>query len=270
VGNSYLFATGVDRLYMQSTVKEGRRCGDEVRQESLLFFSSLEDRVLDEHPLRTIRGLVEMSPLFDRLYAEKGGPSIPPECLLRASLLQRLYATPSELRIYGHLEYNLPFRWFVGLPLSEPTWDHSAFSGNRGWVLALEIYSAFFTAVRDRVDAKKLLSRVHFSCDGTLIEAAASMKSLRPVDEEPSTHDRDTPAGQKGRNPNVNFRGRRRTNDTHTPQTGHDGCLKRMGGLSKLLHRGLEKVAAVFTPTCRCYNLVRLSTLMAEPALATG
>lgn len=138
--------------------------GDEERQEGIILFSSLEDRVPMDHPLRRIRQLVdhalrEMSPLFDELYAAAGRPSIPPEYLLRATLLQKLYAIPSERKLCEHLEYNLLFRWFVGLPFFEPAWDHSTFSKNRDRVLTFEIFAAFFEAIRKQAESRRLLSR---------------------------------------------------------------------------------------------------------------
>jgi transposase len=385
---------------LQIRAKGSGMRGDEEQQESLIVFSSLEDRVPADHPLRTIRRLVdtalrEMSPLFDELCGVKGRHSIPPEYLLRACLLQKLYGIPSERKLCEHLEYNLLFRWFVGLPFSEPAWDHSTFSKNRERILTFEIFAAFFEAVRRQAESRRLLSKEHFSVDGTLIEAAASIKSFRPKSEAGTQkrrgHDSGgNPLAGAGRNPDQNFRGERRSNETHesttdpdarlarikgkeaklsyrghllienrngliadctltqatgkaeteaalalltrersrqgkrpmtvgadrgyhtrdfvkearalkvTPHvakksrynaidgrtTSHDGYrvsqrrrklveepfgwMKDRGGIRKLLHRGLDKVAAVFTLSCACYNLVRLRTLMAEPALGWG
>jgi transposase len=171
--------------------------GDEERQESIILFSSLEDRIPADHPLRDIRRVVDralkdLSPLFDGLYHQRGRESIPPEYLLRAQLIQHLYAIPSERRLCEQLEYNLLLRWFVGLPLSEPVWHPTSFTKNRDRVLTSQVAEAFFAAVRAQAEAGKLLSREHFSCDGTLIEAAASLKSFRPCDE---AHDDSGPAG---------------------------------------------------------------------------
>ncbi len=376
--------------------------GDEERQEAVFVFDSLEDRVPADHPLRRIRRLTDtalrdLDPLFEELYAETGRPSIPPECLLRAALLQKLYGIPSERKLCEHLEFNLLFRWFVGLPFSEAAWDHSTFSRNRERVLTPEVFTAFFTAVRKQAEARRLLSKEHFSVDGTLIEAAASIKSFRPKEEaeRPKKHGHghggSTPGNPRtGRNQDVNFRGERRSNDTHASTTDPDarlakikgkeaklsyrghilvenrngliadceltqatgtaepeaaatmlgrertrrgkgkmtvgadrgyntrgfvgaaravkvtphvakkqrhnaidgrttrhqgyeisqrrrkvveepfGWMKNVGGLRKLLHRGTRKVSAVFTLACAAFNLVRMSTLMAKPALETG
>ena len=217
--------------------------GDEERQESIILFSSLEDRIPCDHPLREIRRVVDralkdLSPLFDGLYHERGRESIPPEYLLRAQLIQHLYAIGSERRLCEELEYNLLLRWFVGLPLSEPVWHPTSFTKNRNRVLTSEVAEAFFAAVRTQASAKKLLSREHFSCDGTLIEAAASLKSFRPTGE--ADHEDSSPgAPPAGRNPDVDFRGEHRTNDTHRSTTDPDARLAKIKGKeAKLSYRG--------------------------------
>ena len=363
--------------------------GDEQRQGGFVVLTSLEDRVPADHPLRAIRAMVDaalgqMSPELEALYARRGRPSIAPECLLRAQLAQILYAIPSERRLCEHLEYNLLLRWFVGVPLDEPVFHVTSFTKNRKRLLTSEVAEAFFAAIRAQAEAHKLLSREHFSVDGTLLEAAAALKSLRPLevdeDEEPPT-----PGG--GRNRSVDFHGERRGNTTHRSTTdpearlarkgrgkeaklcyaghtltenrnglivecelteasgtaereaglrllgkqrrreggrmsvgadkGYDtadfvagvrklkvtphvarkkrgsaidgrttrhagyavsqrrrelceepfGWMKTVGGLRKLRHRGKAKVAAMFAFACAAYNLVRLRTLLAEPAL---
>jgi transposase len=363
--------------------------GDEELQVGFIVMTSLEDVVPDDHPLRAIRSMVdaalaEMSPELEALYASGGRPSIAPEYLLRAQLVQILYAIPSERRLVEQLEYNLLLRWFVGLPLGEPVFHVTSFTKNRRRLLTNEVAEAFFDAIRSQAEAHKLLSREHFSVDGTLIEAAAALKSLRPVERDEGE---EPPAGN-GRNPDVDFHGRRRGNATHRSTTdpearlarkgsgkeaklcyaghtltenrnglivecelteatgtaereaglrivarqrgrrrgrmsvgadkGYDtagfvagvrelgatphvaakdrfsaidgrttrhqsyavsqrrrklveepyGWMKTVGGLRKLRHRGKAKVAALFTFTCAAYNLVRLRTLLAEPALA--
>jgi transposase len=217
--------------------------GDEERQESIILFSSLEDRIPAGHPLREIRRVVdralkELSPLLAARYDQRGRHSIPPEYLLRAQLIQHLYAIPSERRLCEQLEYNLLLRWFVGLPLSEPVWHPTSFTKNRDRVLTSEVAEAFFAAVREQASAKKLLSREHFSCDGTLIEAAASLKSFRPRDE--TNHEDSGPsAPPAGRNPDVDFRGEHRANDTHRSTTDPDARLARIKGKeAKLSYRG--------------------------------
>jgi len=363
--------------------------GDEERQVGFIVMTTLEDVVPDEHPLRAIRAMVDaalakMSPELAALYASGGRPSIAPEYLLRAQLIQILYAIPSERRLVEELRYNLLLRWFVGLPLDEPVFHATSFTKNRQRLLTTEIAEAFFEAIRAQAEAHKLLSREHFSVDGTLIEAAAALKSLRPIDEDEGE---EPPTSGGGRNPDVDFRGARRGNASHRSATdpearlarkgsgkearlcyaghslsenrhglivaceltqasgncereaglrlvarqrrrcgrgrmsiaadkGYDsadfvagvralrvtphvarkkrysaidgrtsrhagyavslrrrklieegyGWMKDIGGLRKLRHRGKAKVAAIFTFTCAAYNLVRLRSLLAEPA----
>jgi transposase len=364
--------------------------GDEERQGGFIMMTSLEDVVPADHPLRAIRAMVDaalarMSPELEVLYATGGRPSIAPEYLLRAQLVQILYAIPSERRLVEQLRYNLLLRWFVGVPLDEPLFHVTSFTKNRKRLLTSAVAEAFFCAIRDQAEAHKLLSREHFSVDGTLIEAAAALKSLRPFEE---SKDDQKPPAAGGRNPNVDFHGERRGNQTHRSTTdpearlarkgrgketklcyaghtlvenrhgliceceltqasgtaeretglrllarqrarrrgrlsvgadkGYDtkdfvagvrelgatphvaakdrfsaidgrttrhqsyaisqrrrklieegyGWMKDIGGLRKLRHRGKAKVAALFTFTCAAYNLVRLRTLLAEPALA--
>lgn len=365
--------------------------GDEEQQEGFIMFTSLEDRIPADHPLRAVRRMVdralrEMSPLLDSLYAAKGRLSIAPEYLLRAQMVQILYALPSERRLCEHLEYNLLLRWFVGLPLSEAVWHPTTFTKNRDRLLTAEVAGVFFEKIRGQAEARKLLSREHFSVDGTLLEAAASLKSFRPKDTDGPQEGGPTPTGG-GRNPDVSFHGKRRTNQTHASTTDPDarmarikgkearlayrghllienrhglivssaltqatgkaeeeaalallgkertrrpggrltvgadrgyntkafvsaaralnitphvaekqrwnaidqrttgwegyatsmkrrkiveeafGWMKTVGGLRKLRHRGEEKVRAVFTFTCACFNLVRLRNLEAKPSL---
>jgi len=364
--------------------------GDEQRQAGFIVMTSLEDVVPDDHPLRAIRTLVDaalaqMSPELAALYASGGRPSIAPEYLLRAQLIQILYAIGSERRLVEQLRYNLLLRWFVGLPLDEPVFHATCFTKNRQRLLTSEVAEAFFAAIRSQAEAHKLLSREHFSVDGTLIEAAAALKSLRPIEEDAGE---EPPASGGGRNPDVDFHGQRRGNESHRSSTdpearlarkgngkeaklcyaghtlienrnglivaaeltqasgtaereaglrllarerdrrgrgrmslaadkGYDtadfvagvralratphvarkergsaidgrttrhagyavslrrrkrieegyGWMKDIGGLRKLRKRGRAKVAAIFTFTCAAYNLVRLRSLLAEPAL---
>jgi transposase len=362
--------------------------GDEQRQAGFVVMTTLEDVVPDDHPLRAIRTMVDaalaaMSPELEALYASGGRPSIAPEYLLRAQLIQILYAIPSERRLVEQLRYNLLLRWFVGLPMDEPVFHATSFTKNRERLLTTEVAEAFFAAIRSQAEAHELLSREHFSVDGTLIEAAAALKSLRPLDED---EDEGPPAGG-GRNPDVDFHGQRRGNATHRSSTdpearlarkgdgrearlcyaghtlvenrnglivaaeltqasgtaeresalrllerqrarqggrmsvgadkGYDtgafvagvralgatphvarkkrysaldgrttrhgsyavsqrrrklieqgyGWMKTVGGLRKLRHRGTAKASAIFTFACAAYNLVRMRTLLAEPAL---
>lgn len=367
--------------------------GGEERQNGFIVMTSLEDVVPDDHPLRAVRAMVdaaleEMSPELEGLYALSGRPSIAPEYLLRAQLIQILYAIPSERRLVEQLRYNLLLRWFVGLPMDEPVFHATSFTKNRRRLLTSEVAEAFFRAIRSQAEAHKLLSREHFSVDGTLLEAAAALKSLRSIDGDDEDAEPPTPRGG-GRNPSVDFHGERRRNATHRSATdpearlarkgagkearlcyaghslienrnglitqceltqasgtaereaglrllerertrrgrgrmslgadkGYDtkdfvagvrelgvtphvarkkrasaidgrttrhpgyavslrrrkrieegyGWMKDIGGLRKLRHRGKAKVAAIFTFSCAAYNLVRMRSLLAEPAPA--
>ncbi|OPZ41326.1 MAG: Transposase DDE domain protein [Actinobacteria bacterium ADurb.BinA094] len=216
--------------------------GDEQRQAGFIVLTSLEDRVPADHPLRTVRKMVdaaleEMSPQLGVLYASRGRPSIAPEYLLRAQLIQILYAIPSERRLVEHLEYNLLLRWFVGLPLDQPVFHATSFTKNRDRLLASEVAEAFFCAIRSQAASHKLLSREHFSLDGTLLEAAASLKSLRPIERD---DDDEAPPPPGGRNPEVDWRGERRGNATHRSRTDPEARLARKGNsqAAKLCYAG--------------------------------
>jgi transposase len=192
--------------------------GEDQRQVSVFTYVSLEERVPKDHPLRRIRPLVDeifrvMSRDFDGLYASTGRPSVPPERLLRALLLQIFYSVRSERMLMEQLNYNLLFRWFVGMEMDEPIWEHTVFSKNRERLLNQEVARKFF----DRVlaQAQPHLSEEHFTLDGTLIEAWASQKSFQ------KREGRDGDGSQ--------FRGDKRTNDTHQSQTDPDAKLYRKG-----------------------------------------
>jgi len=215
--------------------------GGEERQAGFIVMTTLEDVVPEDHPLRAIRALVdaaleEMSPTLDRLYASAGRPSVAPEYLLRAQLVQILYAIPSERRLVEQLRYNLLLRWFVGLPMDEPVWHPTTFTKNRDRLLTAEVAEAFFRAIRSQAEAHRLLSREHFSLDGTLIEAAAALKSLRPLEESED----EPPPGGGGRNPEVDWRGQRRSNATHRSATDPEARLARKGNsqAAKLCYAG--------------------------------
>jgi len=187
-----------------------------------------EERVPQDHPLRPIkkmvnRALTELSVQFTSVYSCMGRPSIPPEMLLRATLLQILYSIRSERLLIEQLEYNILFRWFVGLSMDDPVWDHSVFSKNRERLLNTDVATAFFASVRQQAEEAQLLSDEHFSVDGTLIEAWASMKSFRPKD------DAVPPTAGIGRNQEVDFHGQQRKNDTHESTTDPDARLYRKG-----------------------------------------
>ncbi|HWK11427.1 MAG TPA: transposase, partial [Vicinamibacterales bacterium] len=186
--------------------------GADEQPGSMFCYVSLEERVPQDHPLRAIRritdrALARLSPQFGTLYVNFGRPSIPPERLLRALLLQALYTIRSERQLMEQLDYNLLFRWFVGLGMDDAVWAPTTFTKNRDRLLDGDVASAFFEAVLIHADTARLLSDEHFTVDGTLLEAWASHKSFRPRDEEP-------PTGSGG-NPTVNFHGQRRRNDTH-------------------------------------------------------
>ena len=208
--------------------------GEDPKQDAMFSYISPEKRVPGEHPLRPIRAMVdqvlkEMSPRFARLYAKVGRPSIPPERLLRALLLQIFYSVRGERLLMEQLDYNLLFRWFVGMTMDEAVWDHSVFSKNRDRLLNEAVAEVFFQRVLKI--AEPYLSDEHFTVDGTLIEAWASQKSFRPKEEEPG-------AGPgKGE---VNFHGERRRNDTHQSTTDPEARLykKSKGSEAKLSYLG--------------------------------
>jgi transposase len=202
--------------------------GSDERSDFLFSYVSPAQRVPADHPMRPIRHIVDaalgrLSRRFDAMYTDFGRPSIPPEQLLRALLLQVLYTVRSERLLIEQLEYNLLFRWFVGLGMDEPIWDHSTFSKNRDRLLRGDIADAFFAEVLGEARAHGLLSDEHFTVDGTLLEAWASHKSFRPKDEDPP------PPPDDPKNPAVNFRGERRKNDTHASTTDPDARLYRKG-----------------------------------------
>ena len=203
--------------------------GSDKRSGELFSYVNLEDRVRPDHPLRAIReianaALDDLSGDFATLYSGMGRPSIAPEMLLRAMLLQAFYSVRSERQLMERLEFDLLFRWFVGIGVDEPAWDHSVFSKNRDRLLAGAIAAKFLAAVLAQPRVKKLVSTEHFSVDGTLIEAWAAMKSFRP--KEPG--DGDSPEGG-GRNAPVDFKGQKRSNETHRSTTDPDAMLYRKG-----------------------------------------
>jgi transposase len=201
--------------------------GSDEQPGYLFSYVSAEARVPEDHPLRPVRAIVDaalrqLSPRFDTLYVKFGRPSIAPEKLLRALLLQVLYTIRSERQLVEQLQYNLLFQWFVGLSLDDAIWDATTFTKNRDRLLTGEIAEAFFQAVLAQVRAQGLLSAEHFTVDGTLVESWASQKSFRPrADDEPRP-----PAGG---NPEVNFRGAPRRNATHQSTTAPDARLARKG-----------------------------------------
>ena len=211
--------------------------GDDDICGSLFSYIDLEDRVRADHPLRPIReianaALVSLSGDFAALHSGIGRPSVPPERLLRAMLLQAFYSVRSERQLMERIEFDLLFRWFVGIGIDDPVWDHSIFSKNRDRLLEGEIAAKFLTAVLSQPNVKRLLSSEHFSVDGTLIQAWASMKSFKP--KRPSGNDDGEPPG--GRNVTADFRGEKRSNKTHRSTTDPDARLYRKGpGMEAIL-----------------------------------
>ena len=203
--------------------------GTDEHSGSLFSYVDLEARVPADHPLRPIRALVDeallvLSPDFERLYSKTGRPSIAPEKLLRALLLQAFFTIRSERQLMEQLDYNLLFRWFVGLSMDERVWDATVYSKNRDRLVAGDVAARFLQAVLQGERVRRLLSEEHFSVDGTLIGAWASMKSFRPKEGG----DDDAP-GIGGRNTERDFRGERRSNATHASSTDADARLYRKG-----------------------------------------
>jgi transposase len=206
--------------------------GEDPKQEAMFSYVSPEQRVPQDHPLRPIREMVdtilkEMSPRFARLYANVGRPSIAPERLLRALLLQIFYSVRSERLLMEQLDYNLLFRWFVGMEMDERVWNHAVFSKNRDRLLNHEVAEAFFQRVLKQ--AQPFLSDEHFTVDGTLLEAWASQKSFRPKQEPPTGTPRE-----------ADFHGEQRSNETHQSTTDPEARLykKSKGAEAKLSYLG--------------------------------
>ncbi|HUM06520.1 MAG TPA: IS5 family transposase [Terriglobales bacterium] len=214
--------------------------GADTQQSAMFSYLSPEQRVPAHHPLRRIRGMVDevlktLSPVFKGLYSAYGRPSIPPEKLLRALLLQVLYSIRSERMLMEQMEYNLLFRWFVGLNIDDPVWVPTVFSKNRDRLLEGEIAKKFFAEVLQQAREADLLSDEHFSVDGTLIEAWASHKSFQPKNRSTQASVPEDPG-----NPTVDFRGEKRSNETHESRTDPEARLARKSGgqESKLAYCG--------------------------------
>src|ERR1700681_771241 len=206
--------------------------GDDQQQSGVFSYISAEQRVPQDHPLRPLRkmmdeALAELSPRFTRMYAKRGRPSIAPEKLLRALLLQVLYTIRSERQLVEQLDYNLLYRWFVGLNMDDPMWDVTVFTKNRERLLKGNIAQAFFQTVLEPAPAQSLLSEEHFTVDVTLIEAWAGQKSFQRKDEPPK------PPQDGGSNPTVNFHGEKRSNQTHQSTTDPAAMLYRKSGGSE-------------------------------------
>ena len=230
--------------------------GTDERMGALFSYVDLDARVRRNHPLRVILAVVNealgaMEREIASLYSETGRPSIAPERLLRAMLLQAFYSIRSERQLMERIEFDLLFRWFVGLGIDDPVWDHSTFSKNRDRLLEGVVAARFLSAILAQPRVKRLLSGDHFSVDGTLVEAWASMKSFRAKEEGP-----DDPAPPDGgRNPDADFRGEKRSNATHASTTDPDAKLYRKGpGMEAKLcfigHALMENRSGLLVDTC--------------------
>lgn len=219
--------------------------GSDTHQEHLFSFVSQEERISKDHPLRKIKtiannALREMSEAFDKVYSKIGRPSIAPEKLIRCLLLQILYTIRSERLLMEQLEYNLLFRWFVGLSMDDRVWDHSVFSKNRERFINSDLAYQFFERVKEQAGKAGLLSDEHFSVDGTIVEAWASMKSFK-TNRGSKDHPDDTENGNSGgRNEEVDFHGEKRSNETHRSTTDPESRLYKnaKGKESKLSYMG--------------------------------
>src|SRR3984893_8809434 len=201
--------------------------GPDDQTRGMFSYLSPEQRVRQDHPLRAIRRMTDqvlasLSPRFSKMYSDIGRPSIPPEQLLRALLIQSLYTVRSERLLMEEIDYSVLYRWFVGLSMDDPIWSPTTFSKNRDRLLESDIAGAFFDAVNRQARDAGLLSDEHFTVGGTLLEAGASLKSFRRKDTDPP------PPDDPG-NPTVNFHGETRKNDTHQSTTDPDARLARKG-----------------------------------------
>lgn len=202
--------------------------GRTERQAEMLLGVTVEEFIPANHPIRRIRRLTdqvlaELSPQLSAMYSRIGRPSVPPEHLIKASLLMALYSIRSERQFCERLQYDLLFKWFLGLTLTEPAFDATSFTKNRQRLLAQEIALAVLAEVVREARRRKLISEDHFSVDGTLLQAWASLKSVRPRD------DQEPPDGGTGKNPDVDFKGQHRANDTHVSTTDPQARLARNG-----------------------------------------
>ena len=202
--------------------------GDDLQQSAMFSYVSPEERVPAGHPLRPIRMLVDrvlesLSATFDTMYSKIGRRSVAPERLLRALVLQILYTIRSERMLMEQLDYNLLFRWFVGLNMDDRVWDETVYTKNRDRLWRADVARKFFDLVLEAAQALDLLSAEHFTVDGTLLEACASLKSFKRVDEEAQ------PGPDDPGNPTVDFHGEKRSNETHSSTTDPDALLARKG-----------------------------------------
>lgn len=214
-------------------------------QPAMFFAIDLNERIRSDHPLRPIkaevdRQLTQMHEVFEAAYAKRGRPSVPPERLLKALLLQCLYSLRSERQLVERIETDLLFRWFLDMDPAEDTFDATAFTHNRERLERHGLVGAFFEGVVKRAMATRHVSDEHFSVDGTMIESYASLKSFQPIDHEPHDDDDDTGDGFKPRNAEVDFKGQKRRNPTHRSKTDPEARLYRKGNgqAARLAHFG--------------------------------
>lgn len=205
--------------------------GQDNSTEAMFVFLSPESFVPKDHPLRPIRKMVdaalaELNPEFQKMYSHTGRPSVPPEKLLKGLLLQAFYTIRSNRLLVEQIGYNVLFRWFLGMSLDEKVWDHSVFSVNQDRLIQTDLAKKFLAQIANQAREHKLLSDEHFSVDGTLIEAWASIKSFRPKDEPPQD---EPPQAPKGRNEERDFHGKKLKNDTHASTTDPDAKLYKKG-----------------------------------------
>jgi transposase len=244
--------------------------GEHCEQSSMFSYISAEQRVPRDHPLRAIRtmtdaALRQLNARFDAIYAAVGRPSIPPERLLRALLLQVLYTVRSERMLMEQLDYNFLFRWFVGLNIDDPVWDVTVFTKNRDRLLKGEVAEAFFEAVLAQANQRDLLSNEHFTVDGTLIEAWAGQKSFKRKDQPEAKTPPDDPG-----NPSVDFHGEQRRNDTHQSTTDPEARLARKGAgkEAKLSYAGHVLMENRYGLVVNCCVTQATGRAEAEAALA--
>lgn len=212
--------------------------GDDTKTEAMFYYTSPESMIPQDHPLRPIRkmvdqALVELSPEFNKMYSRIGRPSVAPEKLLKGLLLQTLYSIRSVRQLMEHVGYNILFKWFLGLAVDDKVWDHSTFSQNQDRLIDTDLAKKFMERIQAQAEKANLISKEHFSVDGTLIEAWASIKSFRPKDEK-------TPPPKETRNDDVDFRGTKLKNDTHESKTDPDCRIfkKSAGSAAKLCYMG--------------------------------
>jgi transposase len=204
--------------------------GEQDQQQAMMFVICPEDMIPSDHPIRAIKKLADLelqrlSPLFDTMYSMEGRPSIPPEYLLKAALLMALFTVRSERQVCEQLQYNFMFRWFLGMQVDEVVFNDSVFAKNKERLLKADVARAFFEGVVQQARDADLLSPDHFTVDGTLIDAWASLKSFQKKDKP----DEGTPPDELSRNPDVDFKGEKRSNQTHESKTDLEAKLARKG-----------------------------------------